>query len=129
MMIGRNERLSVFHAGTHWLTENELAVPCLIANTTPMTPRPTSTITLSAALRLGMSLLHSSGRIPTITIAHTMAMTMTASQKGGTSTLNATSMAPMNRTKTDGAHRATLTQYIQLVTVPQPGPKASLTQT
>ena len=86
-------------------------------------------MTLSAALRLGMNLLHSSGRMPTSTIAHTMAMTMTASQKGGTSTPQATSMAPMNSTNTEGAQSATLTQYIQEVTVPQPGPKAVLTHT
>ena len=86
-------------------------------------------MTLSAALRLGTNLLHSSGRMPTSTIAHTMAMTITASQSGGTSTPQATSIAPMNSTNTEGAHRATLTQYIQEVTVPQPGPKAVLTHT
>ena len=86
-------------------------------------------MTLTAALRFGTNLLHESGRMPMSTIAHTMAMTMTASHTGATSTPKATSSEPMNSTKTDGAQRATLTQYIHEVTVPQPGPKASLTQT
>ena len=58
-----------------------------------------------------------------------MAMTMTASQNGGTSTPKATSSEPTKSTKTEGAQRATLTQYIHEVTVPQPGPKASFTHT
>ena len=63
------------------------------------------------------------------TMAQTMAMTMTASQSGETSTPKATSSEPMKSTNTDGAQRATLTQYIHEVTVPHPGPNASLTQT
>src|ERR1035438_2508745 len=102
MMIGRNDQLAP-QVGFHCEAENELARPCVRAKATPMAPRPTSTITLRAALRLGTHLLSHSGSTPMPTITQMRTSTRIAALKLLMLPQKTEARVPANSTNTLGA--------------------------